>query len=60
MRLKKPEGVALALEWKRRKLFITVPILPGKSPRPQDIVQEMFGIKNAVYALTRERFVYLS
>jgi len=57
---KKPEGVALALEWKRRKLFITVPILPGKSPRPQDIAQEMFGIKNAVYALTRERFIYLS
>jgi radical SAM family uncharacterized protein/radical SAM-linked protein len=57
---KKPEGVALALEWKRRRLFITVPILPGKSPRPQDIAQEMFGIKNAVYALTRERFIFLS
>jgi radical SAM family uncharacterized protein/radical SAM-linked protein len=57
---KKPEGVALALEWTRRKLFITVPILPGKSPRPQDIVEEMLGINNSVYALTRERFIYLN
>ena len=57
---KKPEGIALALDWKRRTLIITVPILPGKSPRPQDIAQEMLGINNAVYALTRERFIYLS
>lgn len=57
---KKPEGVTLDLEWKRRKLFITVPILPGQCPRPQDIVGEMFGIKDGVYALTRERFIYLS
>ena len=57
---KKPEGVALALDWKKRKLFITIPVASGKSPRPQDIAQEMLGIKNAVYALTRERFVYTS
>ena len=57
---KKPEGIALALDWKRRTLIITVPILPGKSPRPQDIAQEMLGINNAVYALTRERFIYLN
>jgi len=57
---KKPEGVALALKWKRRKLYITVPVLPGKNPRPQDIAQEIFGIKDAVYALTRERFIFLS
>jgi hypothetical protein len=57
---KKPEGIALALEWKGRTLIITVPVLPGKSPRPQDIAQEMLGINNSVYALTRERFIYLS
>ncbi len=56
---KKPEGVILTLDWKRRKLIITMPVLPGKCPRPQDIVQEMLGINNSVYALTRERFLYL-
>ena len=57
---KKPDGIVLALDLRRQKLMITVPVLPGKSPRPQDIVQGMLGINNSVYALTRERFIYLS
>jgi radical SAM family uncharacterized protein/radical SAM-linked protein len=54
---RKPAGVGLSLDGKKRKLFMTIPLVEGKSPRPQDIAGDIFGVKGAVYALTRERFV---
>lgn len=55
--IRKPAGVGLALDGKKRKLFMTIPLVEGKNPRPQDIAGDIFGVKGAVYALTRERFV---
>jgi radical SAM family uncharacterized protein len=49
--------VEVAADWKKKRLLITIPLIEGKNPRPQDIAGEMFGVKSAVYALTRERFV---
>ncbi|HEX2694541.1 MAG TPA: TIGR03936 family radical SAM-associated protein, partial [Acidobacteriota bacterium] len=54
---RKPTGVVVAPYWKIKKLLITIPLVEGKSPRPQDIAGDLFGIEGAVYALTRERFV---
>jgi radical SAM-linked protein len=54
---RKPAGVGLALDGTKRKLFITIPLVEGKNPRPQDIAGDIFGVTGAVYALTRERFV---
>ena len=53
----KPTGVVVATDWPKRRLLITIPLVEGKNPRPQDIAGEMFGVKAAVYALTRERFL---
>ncbi len=55
--IRKPAGVGLALDGKKRKLFMTIPFVEGKNPRPQDIAGDMFGVKGAVYALTREGFI---
>ena len=54
---RKPAGVGLALDGTKRKLFMTIPLVEGKNPRPQDIAGDIFGVTGAVYALTRERFV---
>ncbi len=54
---RKPAAVTIAADWKRKRLFITIPLVEGKNPRPQDIAGDIFGITGAVYALTRERFV---
>jgi radical SAM family uncharacterized protein/radical SAM-linked protein len=53
----RPAGVSIAADWKKKRLIITIPFVEGKNPRPQDIAGGMFGIKGAVYALTRERFI---
>jgi radical SAM family uncharacterized protein/radical SAM-linked protein len=53
----KPEGVVLSADFRKKQIRITVPILPSKSPRPQDIVRDLFGIENSVFALTRVRFL---
>jgi len=55
-----PPGVRVRPDGRKKKIFITVPVLPGKSPRPQDVVELVFGIANSVYLLTRERYVYES
>ena len=54
---RKPASVGLALDGTKRKLFMTIPLVEGKNPRPQDIAGDIFGVTGAVYALTRERFV---
>ena len=54
---RKPASVGLALDGTKSKLFMTIPLVEGKNPRPQDIAGEIFGVTGAVYALTRERFV---
>jgi radical SAM family uncharacterized protein/radical SAM-linked protein len=54
---RKPAGVSLALDGKNRKLYMTIPLVEGKNPRPQDIAGDIFGVKGAVHALTRQRFV---
>lgn len=52
-----PAGVTVAADWKKKRLLLTIPLVEGKTPRPQDIAEDIFGVKGAVYALTRERFV---
>ncbi len=52
-----PAGVTIAADWKKKRLRLTIPLVEGKNPRPQDIAGDIFGVKGAVYALTRERFV---
>lgn len=54
---RKPAGVTIAADWKNKKLYVTIPLVEGKNPRPQDIAGDIFGVTGAVYALTRERFV---
>ena len=52
----KPYGVVLRPDFRKMRLEITLPVLPSKSPRPKDIVRELFGLENSVFALTRVGF----
>ncbi len=52
-----PAGVGISADWKKKRLYITIPFVEGKNSRPQDVAGDMFGVKGAVYALTRERFL---
>jgi radical SAM family uncharacterized protein/radical SAM-linked protein len=53
----RPAGVVLKPEPGRKRLEMVLPVLPSKSPRPQDIVREVFGLENSVFALTRAAFI---
>jgi radical SAM-linked protein len=46
------------LDDKSRRLIIRLRFTPQKSIRPQDIVTRMFGLREAVSMMTRERIVF--
>lgn len=52
-----PAGVGLKPDFRNKRLEIVCPILPSKSPRPQDVVRGLLGLEKTVYALTRARFL---
>jgi radical SAM-linked protein len=45
------------LEEMGRRFVLEVPHMSSRGFRPQDIVAEVFGIRNASFRLTRERFI---
>lgn len=56
---KKDEAVQnIVLDEERKRLFFYIKYSPSKILRPQDVVENIFGIKDSVYFLTREKIVY--
>jgi hypothetical protein len=41
-------------------LVLTIPQLPEKTPRPQDVVRELLGLENPVYDMSRLEVVFKS
>lgn len=48
-------ALRLEIDGRRRKLLLVIVPGPGKSLRPQDVVQELLGVENSVWGLVRER-----
>ncbi len=51
---RRPPGLALTLDGRRKTLRLELPPEPGRAPRPQDIVRDILGVENAVWALRRD------
>ncbi len=47
----------LLLTQDKNRLLIEIRFLPGKSPRPQDIVAELFNLSQPAFSLIRERLL---
>jgi radical SAM family uncharacterized protein/radical SAM-linked protein len=48
----------LAIDREKKKLFLRLRSTSQKSIRPQDVIEQLFGLKNAVYSMTRERIIF--
>lgn len=46
-----------AVDRERKKLVLDFPFRPEKQTRPQDIIQKVFGLENAVFLIVREAVV---
>ena len=50
---RRPPGLSLTLDGRKKTLRLEIAAAPGGAPRPQDIVREILGLENAVWALRR-------